>query len=78
MPCEILACCQFFEDHMKEMPIAADYIKKKLCLDNNANCIRYRAFKRFDGETIPADLYSDNSEQLQKIVNCLHSRQLSG
>lgn len=75
MPCEILECCQFFNDKFKNMPKTADYIKNKLCFGDYESCVRFRIFKEFGGENIPDDLHPDDTEEVEKVIKCLRSRQ---
>jgi hypothetical protein len=78
MACEILACCQFFNDKMKELPKSAEYIKNKVCLGNYESCARFRIYKEFGGEHIPFDLYpDDNYEEVKKVIQCLRNKQMS-
>lgn len=77
MACEILTCCQFFNDKMQEMPKTAAYIKEKLCLDAPEACGRFRIFKEFGGENIPFDLHPDDIEEVKKVMQCLRSKRLS-
>ncbi len=75
MACELLACCQFFTDKMKNMPKAEDYIKKRLCFGDHASCNRYIIYKKSGGQNIPRDVDPD-SEEVEKIIECLRRRQL--
>jgi hypothetical protein len=74
MACELLACCRFFDDNMKNMPEAEDYIKRKLCFDDYASCIRYIIYKEHGGKDIPQDLNPD-SEEVKKIIQCLRQKE---
>jgi hypothetical protein len=76
MACELLACCQFFNDKMKNMPKAGDYIKKRLCFGDYASCNRYMIYKECGGENIPRDLDPD-SEEVEKVIQCLRRKQLN-
>ncbi|RII31623.1 MAG: hypothetical protein CXR30_02075 [Geobacter sp.] len=77
MACEILACCQFFNDKMKDMPNTAEYIKKKHCLGDFESCVRYRIYKEFGGDKIPLYLYPEDTEEVSKVLKCLRYKQRS-
>lgn len=78
MSCELTACCQFFNDNMKNMPKTEEYIKKRLCFSNFELCNRFRIYKEFGGENIPPGLDPDDTEEVKKIIQCLKkSGQLS-
>ncbi len=74
MSCELVACCRFFDDKMKDMPKSVDYIKKKFCYADYASCSRYMLFKQYGGGNITPDVDPD-SEEVQKIVQCLRRKQ---
>ena len=74
MPCKLLACCRFFDDHMKNMPEAVHYIKKRLCFDDYASCRRYILYNEHDGKNILHDLDPD-SEEVIKIIQCLQQKE---
>ncbi len=73
MVCELLACCQFFVDKMKNMPKTEDYIKKRLCFDDYASCNRYMIYKEYGKDSIPHDFDTDY-EEVEKIIRCLRGR----
>ena len=75
MACELLKCCQFFNDKMKELPRTAEHIRSKVCLDKYESCVRYRIFKEFGGENIPFDLYPNDTEEVKKAIQCLREKQ---
>jgi hypothetical protein len=75
MACELMACCQFFKDNMKGLPTAADFIKKKLCLDDYESCSRFKIYKKFGRENIPHYLDPDDTEQVKKAMQCLRKKQ---
>ena len=77
MACEIMACCQFFNDNMKNMPKTAEYIKRRLCSVDYASCNRFRIYKEFGGENIPPNLDPDDTEQVKKVIQCLRKKQES-
>ena len=73
MACELLTCCKFFYDKMKNMPKAEEYIKRKLCYGDYATCTRYLLYKEHGGRNIPRDVDPD-SEEVEKIIRCLAGR----
>ena len=75
MACELLDCCQFFNDNMKEMPKAANFIKEKLCAGNYETCNRFKIYKEFGANEIPSDLDPDDTEQVKKVLQCLRKKQ---
>jgi hypothetical protein len=77
MACEIMACCQFFNDNMGSFPKTAAYIKQKLCLGDYESCNRFRIYKEFGGENIPPDLDPVDTEEVKKVMQCLRNKQLS-
>ena len=74
MECELLACCQFFNDTMKNMPKAEDYIKKRLCFADYASCNRFKIYKESGGESISRD-FDPDSEEVEKVIRCLRKKQ---
>jgi len=76
MACELLACCRFFEDNMKNMPEAENYIKNKLCFGIYTSCNRYKIFKGHGGENIHFN-FDPDSEEVKKIVQCMRQKQLN-
>lgn len=69
--CELLACCQFFRDNMKNLPKAAEYIKQKLCLDDYESCNRFRIYKESGGKNIPPYHDPTDVDEVQKALRCL-------
>lgn len=70
-------CCQFFNENMKEMPKAADYVKARLCHDDYEACNRFKIYQEFGTNNIPSDLDPEDTEQVKKILNCLRTKQES-
>jgi len=73
MPCELISCCQFFKDNMKELPKSAEYVQAKLCLGDYESCSRYRIYKEF-GADVPDYLHPDDVEQVKKAAQCLRKK----
>jgi len=77
MACELVACCQFFNDKMKDMPKTAAFIKNKLCLSDYESCARYRIYKECGGKSVPLDLFPNNAEEVNKVIQCFRNKRLS-
>ena len=77
MACELMAYCQFFNDKMKSFPKTAEYIKQKQCLGNFTVCNRFKIYKEFGGESIPPGLDPDDTEEVNKVIQCLRKKQVS-
>ena len=74
MACEIFACCQFFNDKLKEMPRTAEYIKGKICLGAYESCMRFKIYKEL-GQDVPFDLHPDDTaEEVKKVIQCLRNK----
>lgn len=77
MSCQLLKCCQFFKDNMKDLPKSAEYIKSKLCFGDYEKCKRYRIYKEFSSGSMPFDLLPDDAEEAEKMSRCVRKKQLS-
>ncbi len=78
MACEILDCCRFFNDNMKNFPKTTEYIRKKLCFGDFESCDRFRIYKAAGEGEIPLDLYPDTTEEVKKVMRCLRNKQQPG
>lgn len=78
MACEILDCCQFFNDNMKNLPKTAEYIKDKVCFDDFESCSRFKMYKAAGEGAAPLDLYPDDTEDVKKVMTCLQKKQRPG
>lgn len=76
MACELVACCQFFNDKMEDMPKTAAYIKSKLCLDDYESCARYRIYIECGRKSVPSDLFPNNTEEVNKVIQCIRNKRL--
>jgi hypothetical protein len=72
--CEIVQCCQFFKDHMKDLPKSAEYIQNRLCYGDYEACNRFKIYKEFGGSSVPYDLDPDDTEAVHKVILCLRSK----
>jgi hypothetical protein len=77
MNCELLACCQFFNNKMKDLPKSAEYIKDKVCRGEYEGCGRYRIFKDYGEQHVPFYLQPDDTEEVNKVIQCLRKKQKS-
>jgi hypothetical protein len=77
MACELMDCCQFFNDNMKNLPKTAEYIKAKLCFGDFECCNRFRIYKEFGRDNIPFGLDPFDVEEVKKIIQCLRNKQLA-
>lgn len=75
MACELVECCQFFKDNMKDLPKAAEYIQRKLCFGDYQSCNRYRIYKESGGENVLFGLYPDDQEAVRKVKQCMLKKQ---
>lgn len=71
MPCDVLECCQFFDQKMKGLPKTAEYIKNKVCLGDYESCARRGILKEFERGIIPLELHPDDTEEVQQVLQCL-------
>jgi hypothetical protein len=76
MTCELMKCCRFFKDSMKNLPRTAEYIQHKLCLGDFEACNRYRAYKQLGKGKIPYDLCPFEADEIKKVMECLKKGQL--
>lgn len=74
MACELVQCCQFFKDNMKDLPKAAEYIQSKLCYGDFESCNRYQIYKKTGGENTPFDPNPDDQEAIKKAKQCMLSK----
>lgn len=74
MPCDLIEGCQFFNDNMRDLPKAAEYIKNKLCLGDYQTCSRFRMYQEYGGEDIPPYLDPVDAEEVMKAVQCLREK----
>lgn len=76
--CELLPCCQFFNDNMKSLPKSVEYIKNRVCLDDYESCNRYRIYKGLSGDDIPSYLDATDAEEVRKVMQCLREKRERG
>lgn len=65
--CELCDTCIFFNDKMPDMPDVAEYLKDKYCRNIFEKCARYRIYKEFGRENVPAGLFPNEEELVSEI-----------
>lgn len=65
--CSNLADCIFFNHRMSNMPMVADALKRRFCLDGWDRCARFRVQER--ALPIPDDLYPEDVDRAASIVD---------
>jgi len=50
------------------MPATANMMKKRYCLNDNLQCARYTVFKALGREKVPKDLFPNQIEKAQEII----------
>ena len=68
MDCECLPRCPFFNDKMMDMPAMVSLLKEKYCKGDSARCARHMVFKVMGSERVPMDLYPNQAERAEKII----------
>ena len=76
MACELIEYCHFFNDNMKTMPIAAEYIKAKLCYGNYEHCNRFRMYQQIGGADIQCEPTPSDAEEVEKLIQSFREHQL--
>jgi len=74
MACEILSCCRFFTEKMRDLPKTAAYIKQKVCLDDYQSCLRFRILMQLREGSVPLELHPDDEAEARRVVECLVRR----
>lgn len=67
--CELIQGCIFFNNKMQNMPATADIVKKKYCKNAYTSCARHMVFKALGRPKVPADLFPQQAEKAEKIIN---------
>lgn len=66
--CELCDTCIFFNDKMPDMPDVAGYLKQKYCRKDFDKCARYRIYKEFGRENVPANLFPNEEDLVSSIA----------
>ncbi|MBN1968287.1 MAG: hypothetical protein JXR48_11495 [Candidatus Delongbacteria bacterium] len=67
--CECIAGCPFFNDKMKDTEGLGAIYKKKYCLGDKTICARYMVFKKLGKQAVPANLYPNQHDKANAIIN---------
>jgi len=78
MACELIECCQFFKENMKDLPKAAEYIRTKLCQGEYEMCNRYQIYKEYGSAPPSPYLDAADSEVVKKALQCLQEKRKGG
>jgi hypothetical protein len=76
MACELLDHCHFFDDNMKDMPLAAEYLKAKLCYGNHELCNRFRMYQQRGGAEVECEPNHSDAEEVERLIQRLRDHQL--
>ncbi len=63
--CDKMATCAFINTQLPAMPAMAEMFKKKYCLGDCSQCVRYRLEK--EGVQVPPDLFPDDEKAAQRL-----------
>ncbi len=66
--CEFLTLCPFFNDKMKNMPSAADMMKKLYCKWNYSHCARYMMAVVLGKRKVPPDMFPGDTARAKIIL----------
>ncbi len=67
--CECIPGCPFFNDRMLNMPSLSKMYKKNYCLGNYDACARHMVFKALGKESVPSDLFPNQSDIAETLIN---------
>jgi len=71
--CEYLDTCIFFNDKMVNMPAISNVYKKKYCKGDHSVCARYMVLKALGREKVPADLFPNQVDHAEYLINTAKS-----
>lgn len=74
MACDLMDCCQFFSDNMKDLPKAAEYIRARLCLADYQLCSRFQIYKEYGAAPPSPYLNAADAEIVKKALKCLQKK----
>ena len=66
--CEFLPKCLYFNDKLKNMPVASELIKTMYCLWHFEECARYMVAIRLGPKNIPSNLFPTDTTQAEKLL----------
>jgi hypothetical protein len=67
--CELMQKCIFFTDKTKNMPDAAEIIKKKYCQGDKNICARYKIAISFGQKEVPVNLFPRELKKANAIIS---------
>lgn len=66
--CELSDTCIFFNDRMPDMPAVAGFLKDKYCRNGFEACARFRIYREFGRENVPAGLFPNEEVLVPEIA----------
>ena len=66
--CPKLSGCPFFTNKLAHMPATAEMAKKDYCLGEYATCARFMVATALSSPSVPEDLYPNQTERAQQII----------
>ena len=66
--CERLETCPFFNEKLKALPATAEGFKRMYCFKSDPNCARYIVLKALGSEKVPYELYPNELDKAEKII----------
>ena len=66
--CEFLKECPFFHDKLKNMPTAADMMKKMYCKWHHTKCARYKIAITMGKSAVPNDMFPGDTLRADEIL----------
>jgi len=54
--------CPFFNDQMDGMPVIAEKLKQKYCLNDNSTCARFMVREVLGKTAVPKELYPNDKK----------------
>lgn len=67
--CEFTENCPFFNEKLGALPGLADMLRQQYCLLVKTRCARYRITQALGREHVPLDLYPNDAERADAILN---------
>jgi len=66
--CNYLPSCQYFNDKLKNMPIASESVKSMYCLWHYDECARYMVASVMGSENVPSDLFPTETDSAVNLL----------
>jgi hypothetical protein len=67
--CELLSTCSFLNEKMASKPATAALFKIRFCNADYSKCACYKVFKALGRSKVPPDLFPNQTERADKIIN---------